>query len=195
MTNGNHDPLAYIDPDAIVQTVETVVDALGTVDILVNVAHHDVRAGRLLEMTEADVDANWRTGPLATLRFMRACHPHLRGGGVVVNTGSGAMYQPEGYGLYAAAKEGIGAITRAAAHEWGPDGIRAHLVVPLTVSPSFEADMSDPVRRAEVLATIPLGRFSQPDDVGRVVCFLAGPGAEFLTGQTLIVDGGRRSMR
>jgi len=183
------------DSDQISSSVELVVAELGTVDILVNVAHHDVRAGQLLETTEEDMDANWRTGPLATLRFMRACHPHLKGGGVVVNTGSGAMYHPEGYGVYAAAKEGIAAITRAAAHEWGPDGIRAHLIVPLTISPAFEADMSDPDRRAAVLATIPLGRFSQPEDVGRIVAFLAGPEAVFITGQTLIIDGGRTSPR
>ena len=163
------------DSDQISSSVELVVAELGTVDILVNVAHHDVRAGQLLETTEEDMDANWRTGPLATLRFMRACHPHLKGGGVVVNTGSGAMY--------------------AAAHDWGPDGIRAHLIVPLTISPAFEADMSDPDRRAAVLATIPLGRFSQPEDVGRIVAFLAGPEAVFITGQTLIIDGGRTSPR
>ena len=73
-----------------------VVTQFGTVDILVNAAHHNTRGGRLLDVDDDDVDLLWRTGPLATLRFMRACHPHLAGGGSIVNFGSGAQFAPEG---------------------------------------------------------------------------------------------------
>src|SRR3954447_2545762 len=90
--------------DEIDATVAQIVTRLGGVDILVNAAHHNTRGGRVLAIGDDDVDLLWRTGPLATLRFMRACHPHLAGGGSIVNFGSGAQYAPEGYGVYAGTK-------------------------------------------------------------------------------------------
>jgi NAD(P)-dependent dehydrogenase (short-subunit alcohol dehydrogenase family) len=176
--------------DDIAATVDHVVGRFGTVDVLVNAAHHNTRDGRLLEVADDDVDLLWRTGPLATLRFMRACHPHLAGGGSIVNFGSGAQYAPEGFGVYAGTKEAIQAITRAAAVEWGRDGIRVNLLVPHVTSPSMEAALADPERRARSLGRIPLGHFGQPHDIGRAVAFLAGPDARFVTGQVLNVDGG-----
>ena len=176
--------------DEIDATVAQVVAQFGSVDILVNAAHHNTRGGRLLDIADDDVDLLWRTGPLATLRFMRACHPHLAGGGSIVNFGSGAQYAPEGYGVYAGTKDAIQAITRAAAVEWGRDGIRANVIVPHVTSPSMEAALADPARRERSLASIPIGRFGQPADIGRVAAFLAGPDAAFVTGQTLLVDGG-----
>jgi NAD(P)-dependent dehydrogenase (short-subunit alcohol dehydrogenase family) len=181
--------------DEIDATVAQVVAQFGSVDILVNAAHHNTRGGRLLDIADDDVDLLWRTGPLATLRFMRACHPHLAGGGSIVNFGSGAQYAPEGYGVYAGTKDAIQAITRAAAVEWGRDGIRANVIVPHVTSPSMEAALADPARRERSLASIPIGRFGQPADIGRVAAFLAGPDAAFVTGQTLLVDGGMKYHR
>lgn len=178
------------DGDAIDQAVDATVAELGQLDVLVHAAHHDVRAGTLLDVEELDMDLQWRTGPLAAVRLMRAAHPHLTGGGSIINIGSGAQFRPQGYGVYAGSKEAILAITRAAAVEWGPSGIRANVIVPHTVSPSMERDLSDPDRRAASLASIPLGRFGQPDDIGRVATFLAGPDAAFVTGQLIVVDGG-----
>ena len=181
--------------DDIVGVVGSVVAEFGTVDILVNAAHHNTRGGWLLQVDERDVELLWRTGPLATLRFMRACHPFLRDGGSIVNFGSGAQYAPEGYGVYAATKDAIQAITRAAAVEWGRDGIRANVIVPHVTSPSMEEALADPARRARSLASIPLGRFGLPEDIGRVAVFLAGPGAAFVTGQVVVVDGGMKYAR
>ena len=176
--------------DDIAATVARVVAELGTVDILVNVAQSDVRGGKLLEITEDEVDLLWRTGPLATLRFMRLCHPHLRGGGAIVNFGSGAQMAPQGYGVYAGVKEAIQAMTRAASVEWGPDGIRANVIAPLVVSPSMEATMSDPGHREASLARVPVGRFAEPSDVGKVAVFLASEASAMVTGQLFVVDGG-----
>ena len=178
------------DGEQIAATVARVVDEVGTVDVLVNVAQSMVRSGPLLTMDEAEIDLLWRTGPLATLRFMRACHPHLRGGGAIVNFGSGAQMNPQGYGVYAAVKESIRSITRTAAVEWGPDGIRANLIAPFVVSPSMEADLGDGERRAASLARVPLGRFAEPSDIGDVAVFLASPASSMITGQLLMVDGG-----
>jgi NAD(P)-dependent dehydrogenase (short-subunit alcohol dehydrogenase family) len=173
--------------------VAAAVAAFGTVHILVNAAHHTIRDGALLDVTDEDVDALWRTGPLATLRLMRACHPYLAGDGVIINFGSGAQFRPQGYGAYAAAKDAIQALTRAAAVEWGKDGIRVHVIVPHVVSPSMEATFQG--RYDDLLTRIPVGRLGRPEDIGAAAVFLAGPGATFLTGQTLMVDGGMQYHR
>jgi NAD(P)-dependent dehydrogenase (short-subunit alcohol dehydrogenase family) len=181
------------EPDQIGAAVAAVVAAFGGVQILVNAAHHTVRDGTLLDVTDDDIDALWRTGPLAALRLMRACHPHLAGDGVIINFGSGAQFRPQGYGAYAAAKDAVQALTRAAAVEWGKDGIRAHVIVPHVVSPSMEAAFNG--QYDDLVTRIPVGRLGQPADVGAAAVFLAGPGATFLTGQVLMVDGGMQYHR
>ena len=181
------------EPDQIEAAVGAAVAAFGGIQILVNAAHHTIRDGTLLEVADDDLDALWRTGPLATLRLMRACHPYLAGDGVIINFGSGAQFRPQGYGAYAAAKDGIQALTRAAAVEWGKDGIRAHVIVPHVVSPSMMATYNG--QYDELLTRIPVGRLGAPEDIGAAAVFLAGPGATFLTGQVLMVDGGMQYHR
>ncbi len=80
------------------------------------------------------------SGPLATLRLMRACHPHLKGRGSIVNLGSaaGLKWDPTGTGAYAAAKEAVRVLTRTAACEWGSDGIRVNAVLPLASTPLMD---------------------------------------------------------
>jgi meso-butanediol dehydrogenase/(S,S)-butanediol dehydrogenase/diacetyl reductase len=181
------------EPAQIDRAVAAVVAAFGGVQILVNAAHHTIRDGALLDVTDEDIDALWRTGPLATLRLMRACHRYLAGDGVIINFGSGAQFRPQGYGAYAAAKDAIQALTRAAAVEWGNDGIRAHVIVPHVVSPSMEATYQG--RYDDLLTRIPVGRLGRPEDIGAAAVFLAGPDATFLTGQVLMVDGGMQYHR
>jgi meso-butanediol dehydrogenase / (S,S)-butanediol dehydrogenase / diacetyl reductase len=181
------------DPDQIEAAVGAATSAFGGIQILVNAAHHTIRDGTLLDVADDDLDALWRTGPLATLRLMRACHPYLAGDGVIINFGSGAQFRPQGYGAYAAAKDGIQALTRAAAVEWGKDGIRAHVIVPHVVSPSMMATYNG--HYDELLTRIPVGRLGAPEDIGAAAVFLAGPGATFLTGQVLMVDGGMQYHR
>ena len=129
------------EPDQLATLVDRVVHELGGVQILVNTARHTGRAAPLLEVTDADLEALWTSGPLATLRLMRLCHPHLCGDGVIINFGSGAQFTPQGYGAYAATKDAISALTRATAVEWGSDGIRAHVIVPHVASPSMVDDL------------------------------------------------------
>lgn len=178
--------------------VEATVEAFGTVDILVNNAQ-EVPLGRLLDVTDKAFENGFTTGALAALRFMRACHPHLSGGGVIVNMGSGSALRtdPSGLGAYAACKEAIRALTRTAAVEWGPDGIRANVVVPLAMSPGM-AWWSEhvPEEFEAVRAEVPLGRIGDCEqDVGRAVVFLCGPDAGYITGSTLMVDGGQTYLR
>ncbi len=177
----------------IERCVSATVEAFGTIDILVNNAQ-EVALGYLLEVSDEAVVAGWSSGPLATLRFMRLCHPYLRGGGAIINMGSAAGVRPDPMrrGAYAAAKEAIRAFTRTAAMEWGRDGIRVNAVLPYAMSPALEqlaADAPDEFDRRRLMN--PSGRIGDAEvDIGRAVAFLAGPDAGYITGATIPVDGG-----
>jgi NAD(P)-dependent dehydrogenase (short-subunit alcohol dehydrogenase family) len=171
---------------------------LGPVRVLVNAAQSPIdRASRLLEVGRDTFDELWRSGPLATLELMRLCYEDLRGGGSIINFGSGAQFTPANYGVYAAAKAAIETLTRAAAEEWGPEGIRANLVVPFVESPAFHADFAnDAARLAASLKRIPLRRAGDPErDLGRAVIFLASDDSSYITGTTLMVEGGSHFLR
>ncbi|MFM7786276.1 MAG: SDR family NAD(P)-dependent oxidoreductase [Gammaproteobacteria bacterium] len=178
--------------------VEATVSAFGTVDILINNAQV-VPLGHLLDVSEEQYQQGMDSGPLATLRFMRACHPHLKGGGSIVNMGSSSAirWDPIGYGAYAAAKEAIRALTRAAACEWGTDGIRVNCVLPLAMSPAMDGWIaSRPEESAEFFKTIPLGYVGDCElDIGRAVVFLCSEDARYLTGHSMPLDGGQAFMR
>ncbi len=178
--------------------VARAVAALGGLDVLVNNAQ-EVPLGSLLELSDDAFQAGFAIGPLAALRFMRACHPHLKGGGSVVNLATGAALRPDpvGYGAYAAVKEGIRALSRAAAVEWGADGIRVKVIVPLALSPAMAWWTENrPEESAAFLATVPLGRAGDCErDIGRAVVSLVGPDLGYVTGSTLMLDGGQAYLR
>lgn len=185
--------------DDIAACVDRTVEAFETVDILVNNANVSPY-GPLLEVTDKAFDLGWRIGPLAVLRFMRACHPHLRdGGGVIVNLTSGSALRAQNHGLgaYAAVKEAISTLTRTAAVEWGPDGIRAVSLMPFSASDGMDWWKDhDPQAYAAVLAEVPLGRIGHPEaDIGRAAVWLCSADASFVTGTTLVVDGGQTYLR
>jgi meso-butanediol dehydrogenase/(S,S)-butanediol dehydrogenase/diacetyl reductase len=187
-----------MEADQVDGLVQYTVDELGTIDILINNAQI-VPLGHLLDVTDDSFEAGWRSGPLASFRLMRACHPYLCDGGVIVNLATSASFRPDpiGYGCYAAVKEAIRALTRAAAVEWGPDGIRVHAIVPLASSPGLEWWAADRPEEFEAFrATVPLGRIGDPEtDIGRTVVFLCGPDSAYITGGTLLVDGGQAFLR
>ncbi len=182
----------------IERCVQAAVDAFGGIDILVNNAQV-VPLGHLLDVSEEHYQEGMDSGPLATLRFMRACHRYLKGGGSIVNLGSSSSirWDPIGYGAYAAAKEAIRALTRAAACEWGGDGIRVNCILPLAMSPAMDGWIASRPKEAQALfRTIPLGRVGDCEtDIGRVVVFLCGPDASYITGHSLPLDGGQAFMR
>jgi NAD(P)-dependent dehydrogenase (short-subunit alcohol dehydrogenase family) len=184
--------------DQVDAMVVRAVGEFGGVDILVNNAQ-TVRTGRVLDITPGDVDLVWRSGFVGTLNCMQAAYPHLlERRGVIVNVGTAAALRPDpvGYGLYSAVKEGIRTLTRTAAVEWGPD-IRVNCIIPLALSPSLERWITDrPEESERFLATVPMRRIGDcEDDIGRVVAFLVGPDASYVTGVTLTVDGGQAYLR
>jgi meso-butanediol dehydrogenase/(S,S)-butanediol dehydrogenase/diacetyl reductase len=186
------------DLEQIERCVASTLDSFGRIDILVNNAQ-ETGPGKLLEIDEAKIAAQWESGPLATLRFMRVCHPHLResggsSGGVVVNLGSqvGIAPNPGGYGVYGAVKEAIRSLSRAAACEWGPDGIRVYTLLPVAYSPAMRrAEERNPEHHAAFVNSIPLRRIGDPtDDIGPIVVFLCSDAAKYLTGISVTADGG-----
>jgi meso-butanediol dehydrogenase/(S,S)-butanediol dehydrogenase/diacetyl reductase len=178
--------------------VERTIAEYGTIDILVNNAQVPP-VGQLLELSEELLDEGWRSGPLATFRFMRACYPHLKGDGAVVNVGSGSAIRPDmaGFGGYGAVKEAIRAFSRAAACEWGKDGIRVNVILPLAMSPLMSGFLTEhPEAREGVLGSIPLGHIGDcENEIGPAVVWLCSAEASYVTGTTLCVDGGQDYVR
>jgi NAD(P)-dependent dehydrogenase (short-subunit alcohol dehydrogenase family) len=180
------------DRAACTSVVDRTVEAFGGVDILVNLAQQfQATFVPFTEVTDEDMRVSWESGVMTSFRMMQLCHPHLvaRGGGSIVNFGSGGgTAGTAGMVSYGSAKEGIRLLTRVASWEWGPAGIRVNTICPFAHDPGkWDAAhwLTD-----ELLERIPLRRDGDPyKDIGAAIVYLAGPG-EFVTGQTLFVDGG-----
>jgi 3-oxoacyl-[acyl-carrier protein] reductase len=178
------------DANAVASMVDAAAARFGRIDILVNNAA--VRAEQALEtMTLAD----WRavTGVILDGAFncVKACLPHLKqaGAGAIVNIGglsahTGAARRPH----VVTAKAGLVGFTRALAHELAPDNIRVNTVTPGLMSTPRPAGQPEPQHHSLVRSLA--GRRGEPSDIAAAVRFLCGPGASFITGQNIQVNGG-----
>ena len=175
--------------------VRQTVDRFGRVDGLVNNAQSFRPVMPLEEVQPSDMDVLLDTGPKGTLWAMQAVFPYMKaqGGGRIVNFGSvmGVRGSP-GYGPYGASKEAIRSLTRIAAQEWGRHGIIVNCVCPASAGHRLPPD--DPMRRAGFEAMYknhPLGHDGDAEsDIAPVVWFLLSDDCRYLTGETLMVDGG-----
>ncbi|MBY5393499.1 SDR family oxidoreductase [Rhizobium leguminosarum] len=170
------------------QITAAVVATYGRIDILVNNAFDgSAVSSSVIDLSVEQLQRNFDTGPIAYLRFMQACYPHLREGGEgrIINFGSMAgTVGLAGYGPYNMAKEAVRALTRTAAREWGADNITVNNVLPIADTwGAAEKDIPPP--------TNALARFGSPeDDIAPVVLFLASRDSQFITGYNLTPDGG-----
>lgn len=184
------------DPSSLAAMVARTVEGLGGLDILVNNAQ-EVPNGRLLEVSDEAFLAGFESGPLASFRLMKLVHPHMvrRGGGVIVNLASsaGIRWDMSGYGAYGAVKQATRALTRAAAAEWGREGIRVLSIAPHAESPGLKWWIARNPDEAEAFfRTIPLGRIGRlEEDIGGAVAALCSPEMGYLTGATIPLDGGQ----
>jgi NAD(P)-dependent dehydrogenase (short-subunit alcohol dehydrogenase family) len=180
-------------------SVAALVERWGRIDLVVNNAQTKMYQS-LRRMSEADMETMWQSGPMATLRFMQACFDHLRASqGCVVNMGSGSSIMPLGaMAGYAMTKEAVRVLSRVGAVEWGRFGIRVNAICPLAMSPGFEefSDAAPGAMEASVIPQIPLGRLGDAEvDIGGAVVYLASAAGRYVTGTTLMVDGGYNYLR
>ena len=182
--------------DEVDRAVATTVTELGGLNILVNMAHY-LKLGfdkPLIDITEEDFQNQLGAGLMGTYYFMQAAYPHLKGGGKVINTASAAGVQ--GYArmaAYAAAKEGIRGLSRVAAREWGVDGINVNIVCPSMLTTPGMHNRKERGMTTDY-STRPIPRPGREEDTGRAVVFLASEMSDYITGETIMVDGGRTRM-
>ncbi|NLU83738.1 SDR family oxidoreductase [Rhodococcus sp. HNM0569] len=173
-------------------------EAFGPVSVLVNNAHAS-RQAPLIEVTQEMLDLSFGTGFYPTLWLMQACYEQLKEtNGSVINFASGAGIDGlPTQGSYAAAKEAIRAISRVAANEWATDGINVNAISPLALTEGIQAYIAaNPEVEEPMLSKTPMHRLGDPEhDIGRVAVFLASDDASYMTGQTLMVDGGSIKLR
>ena len=178
--------------------VDYTVQTFGAVNIVVNNAGVTHVNKPMLDVTEAEFDRVYSINVKSIFHMAHAVVPLMRkvGGGVILNVGSVAGIRPRpGLTWYNGSKAAVNILSKSMAVELGPDKIRVNAICPVMgetgMFTQFMGLPDTPENRAKFLASIPLGRFSQPSDVAAAALFLASPEAEFFTGVELPVDGGR----
>lgn len=182
------------DEEAIKMVVAKTIEKFGKLNTLVNNAQVSKSGLPLVEHTKEDFDLAVYSGLYAAFFYMRECFPYLKASrGSVINFASGAgLFGKLGQASYAAAKEGIRGMSRVAAAEWGPDGVRVNVICPLAMTESLQQWRENfPELYEKTIQGIPLGHFADPKvDIGRVCVFLASDDAAYVTGETITLQGG-----
>jgi len=180
-----------VDGEAMAGLGKQVLEDFGRVDILVNNAGV-TRDGLALRMGEDDWDAvldtNLKGAFLAIKAFQR---PLLKAGGArIINISSiiGLIGNP-GQANYAASKAGLIGLTKSLAREFAGRKVTVNAIAPGFIVTDMTDGLGEEIKAA-ILGKIPLGELGEAEDVAAAVAFLAGPGARYITGQTLVVDGG-----
>ncbi|NEB75583.1 glucose 1-dehydrogenase [Streptomyces sp. SID14478] len=173
--------------------VATAVDAFGRLDVLVNNAAI-YTTSPIVDEDPAQLERILRIDLIGPFLGIRAAAPVMRrtaGGGSIVNISSQAGLQGIwGHGAYGAAKWGLRGLTKTAALELGPEGIRVNSVHPGAIATPMIAHVE-----GKEHAAAPLGRIGEPEEVARLVAFLASDEASYLSGAELAVDGGASAGR
>jgi 3-oxoacyl-[acyl-carrier protein] reductase len=178
--------------------VKACVDAFGPPDIVVNNAGTTHRNQPMLDVDEATFDRVFAVNVKSIYHMAQAVIPLMRQRrqGVIINVGSTAGIRPRpGLTWYNASKGAVNLLSKSMAAELGPDNIRVNAVCPVMgatgLIEQFLGAPNTPENRARVIAGIPLGRMSTPEDVAAATLYLASDAARFITGVELPVDGGR----
>lgn len=185
--------LDILDPAAIEAVVAETIERHGRLDGLINAAGvlpiapiADVSSRALRET----MDANF-TGPFLVTRAAAAAMGQT-GGRILHLASVSSLVANPNYTAYASSKAALSQMIRVTARELAPHGITVNAIGPaLTDTPLTTDYLADPEFRANAIAHIPMGRLGLPEDLVGIAIFLMGPGAAFITGQTIYVDGGR----
>jgi 3-oxoacyl-[acyl-carrier protein] reductase len=181
------------DTQQVRNMVDAAVAAFGRIDILIN------NAGILEQVSALDMtESQWRRSLSVMLDGVffvaQAVGRHMvesGNGGSIVNTGSlCSLIAIEGSASYCAAKAGVLMLSKVLALEWARHDIRVNCVLPGYVATPLIAD-ADPGARASWLSEVPMGRFAGPEEIAEMMVMLASDHASYVTGASLLVDGGR----
>jgi 3-oxoacyl-[acyl-carrier protein] reductase len=176
---------------------EAAIAAFGRVDILINNAGVTHLPTPLDEVSEEDFDRVFNVNMKSVYLTARALVPHMKqnGSGAILNVASTAGVSPRpNLNWYNASKGWMITATKAMAVELAPKGIRVNAINPVAgETPLLKSFMGEdtPEVRAKFLSTIPIGRFSTPEDMGNAACYLCSDEASMVTGVAMEVDGGR----
>jgi glucose 1-dehydrogenase len=176
----------------VVKMVGETKDALGGVDVLVNNAGIENEVPTM-EMPLSDWERVLRTNLTGAFLCMRECAKLMTDkGGAIVNMSSVHQFIPwPGFAHYCASKGGMKLLTETAAREWAPHKIRVVNVAPGAIAtPINKFVLDDPEASHAIEDEIPVGRFGQPEEVAATVAWVASDEAAYMTGNTLVVDGG-----
>ena len=183
------------DPADVRSLVQSVERDFGGIDILVNNAGDMIQRRTLAELTPDGVRAVLDVNVLSTILCCQAVAPGMatRRSGIIINMSSLAAHNGGGPGawIYAAAKAAIIAVTKGLAKELAPQGIRVNCVSPgLIGATEFHGRFTSPDAFAAAEKTVPVGRAGLPEEVARVIAFLASDDASYLAGETIEINGG-----
>lgn len=181
----------------VASLVAQTISALGRIDIVVNNAGITHLPQPMEEVAEDEFDRIFAVNAKSVYLFAKYAVPHMKaqGGGAILNIASTAGVSPRPrLSWYNASKGWMITATKAMAVELAPDAIRVNALNPVAgETPLLKSFMGEdtPEIRAKFLSTIPLGRFSTPEDMGNAACFLCSDEASMMTGVCMEVDGGR----
>ena len=172
--------------------VDTTIAELGRIDVLVNNAGIAPVPPSLAGVTEELFDKTIAVDLKGPLRLMGLAAEHMPAGGSIINISSKASLHPTSFtAVYAAAKAGLNALTKAAAHELGPRGIRVNAIVCGTFhTDSFHASAPTDEAQAQMASSVSLGRIADPDEIVGTALYLASDASSYLTGELILLDGG-----
>jgi dehydrogenase/reductase SDR family protein 4 len=175
--------------------VRTAEEQLGEINILVNNGGTNIAQGPALEATDEMLDKMMDINVKSALRLVRLIVPKMidRNSGSIINIASIAGFRPQPGGLlYGLTKAGLIMMTRVWAQEFSPHGIRVNAIAPGLIQTDFsEYYWKDETLRQRIEATQPIRRIGQPDDIGYAAAYLASEQASFMTGQVMVIDGGK----
>jgi NAD(P)-dependent dehydrogenase (short-subunit alcohol dehydrogenase family) len=182
------------DPDALRQCAERIAAEAGRIDILVNNAGI-LKTGSVVDATIEDWDQVCRVNLSGVYYCCKAVLPFMlqRKSGKIVNIASVSATKGGGaFGnvLYGATKAGVIALTKGLARDLAPFGINVNAIAPSVTETGMTSSLLTPERRQAILSAIPLGRFASTADIARTVLFLASDVSAYITGETIVVDGG-----
>lgn len=186
-------PTDITDEETVERLIRRTVDELGGLDILVNNSGV-VHMAPLLETSPEDWDRVVATNLRGTYLCMRTAGRHFaeKGSGKVINVSSNLAFKGRPrFSAYSASKAAIAALTRTAAVEWARFGVQVNAVAPGYVETDMNAELrTDKELYARVVNQIPARRMARAEEIGPLVVYLASPASDFLTGETIVIDGG-----